>query len=61
MTQAEVKTLVRVLAAESGSGYRLVIETADGSVVELRATRDQVESLARQLARLTEDEEQAGG
>ncbi|MGY2049978.1 hypothetical protein [Methylobacterium sp. JK268] len=61
MADAEVKTLVRVLAAEIGSGYRLVIETDDGTVLKVRATRDQVEGLARQLTRLTEDEEPAGG
>lgn len=61
MAEAEVKKLVRVLTAEVGYGYRLLIETDDGTVLKVSATRDQVENLARQLTRLTEDEEQAGG
>ncbi|ACL59758.1 hypothetical protein [Methylobacterium nodulans] len=61
MAEAEVKKLVRVLTVEVGYGYRLLIETDDGTVLKVSATRDQVENLARQLTRLTEDEEQAGG
>jgi hypothetical protein len=58
---SEPKNLVRVLTVEVPGGYELEIEADDGRVLRLIATAEQIEALARQFTKLTDDEEQAGG
>ena len=57
---SEPKKLVRVLITEAPDGYELTIEADDGHVLRVVATVDQVDALARQFTKLSDDE-QAGG
>ncbi|MDR7040615.1 acetolactate synthase regulatory subunit [Methylobacterium sp. BE186] len=57
---SDPKKLVRVLITDVSGGYELTVEADDGHVLRVVATARQVEALARQFTKLTDDE-QAGG